>query len=165
MWWPLTDDNSEDGNMTNSNGTSCGNSTQMTNSTQLQNNETYPLCINSTEIFSNVTEEQDVVGNNLNNTSKNNTLAYVTETTSNAKEQDDEEDSLERRFFYMYYTTADETQFTTDRLIDVATFIASVGGTLGLYLGFSFLGLLFPLYDYAEASYTKWRRKSKRRSN
>ena len=79
--------------------------------------------------------------------------------------KNDEEGSLERRFFYMYYTTADETQFTTDRLIDVATFIASVGGTLGLYLGFSFLGLLFPLYDYAEASYTKWKRKAKKRSN
>ena len=72
-----------------------------------------------------------------------------------------EEEPLEMRFFYMYYTTADEIEFNTGEIIDLATFIGSVGGTLGLYLGFSFLGMLFPLFDYAEAAYAGWSNSNK----
>ena len=67
---------------------------------------------------------------------------------------------LERRFFYVYYTTADETEFSSDRLIDFATFVGSVGGTLGLYLGFSFLGMFFPLYEQVEKMTKKWMLKN-----
>ena len=60
---------------------------------------------------------------------------------------------LKRRFFYVYYTTADETVFTSDQLVDMAGFISSVGGNLGLFLGFSFLGILFDGLDKVEAFY------------
>ena len=78
----------------------------------------------------------------------------ITETKKNG------ENSLEERSIYVYYTTADETEFSSDRLIDFATFVGSVGGTLGLYLGFSFLGMFFPLYEQCEKIYKKWMLKN-----
>ena len=52
----------------------------------------------------------------------------------------------------MYYTTSDVTTFTEARLIDFSGFVSAVGGNLGLFLGFSFLTMLFDLYDYIENS-------------
>ena len=66
---------------------------------------------------------------------------------------------LTMRYFYLYYTTADETEISSDRLVDLASFIGSVGGNLGLFLGFSFLGILFPLYEWAEKIYKNWLKK------
>ena len=60
---------------------------------------------------------------------------------------------LELRFVEVSYTTADETVYSTDRLVDFASFISSVGGNLGLFLGFSFLGILFDVLDKVEAYY------------
>ena len=91
----------------------------------------------------------------------NDSHAPVDSTTSDNVD----EESLTMRFFYMYYTTADEIEFETDELVDFATFIGSVGGTLGLYLGFSFLGMLFPLYDYAEAAYERWNSNAKKKKS
>ena len=167
MWWPLT--TSDEENMTNPNETSCTHTNEMDNNMTTGNNETYASCENETDIFSNETNtqciEEDLVANlsEQKNCSNKTITRNATKISPNvAEQQSDEEDGpLEMRFFYMYYTTADETQFTTDKLIDIATFIGSVGGTLGLYLGFSFLGMLFPLYDYAEASYKKRIKKTK----
>ena len=167
MWWPLTTPDEE--NMTNPNETSCSNTTEMANNMTSQNNETYASCENETDISSNGTNtqciEEDLVDDSSEqqNCSNDTIKGNATKISPDAAEQqkDEEEGPLEMRFFYMYYTTADETQFTTDKLIDIATFIGSVGGTLGLYLGFSFLGMLFPLYDYAEESYKKRIKKTK----
>ena len=52
----------------------------------------------------------------------------------------------------MYYTTSDVTTYTEARLIDFSGFVSAVGGNLGLFLGFSFLGMLFDLYEYIENS-------------
>ena len=54
------------------------------------------------------------------------------------------------RYITMYYTTSDVATFTEDRLIDFSGFVSAVGGNLGLFLGFSFLGMLFSLYEYIE---------------
>ena len=153
MWWPLT--SPEDDYTTYVNETSC-NVTNLENNSTAQSNDTNILNNNDTEI------------SNTSNTD-NNSMAQCnvtdpfssneTELSSNAESE--EQEPLEMRFFYMYYTTADETEFNTDKLIDLASFIGSVGGNLGLFLGFSFLGMLFPLYDYAEGMYTRWSRKAK----
>ena len=167
MWWPLT--TNDDDYTTNLNETSCGDITDFADNMTIQNNETYASCQNMTDLSSNETitecieEDRDANSSHLQNCSIDTLKTNATKISPNSVEQqnDEEDEPLEMRFFYMYYTTADETQFTTDKLIDIATFIGSVGGTLGLYLGFSFLGMLFPLYDYAEASYKKWNKKSK----
>ena len=51
------------------------------------------------------------------------------------------------RYIYVYYTTSDETTYTSAQLIDLPNFISSTGGNLGLFLGFSFMGIHFPIYE------------------
>ena len=128
-------------------------STSQCNDTNILNNNETEICNTS------YTENNTSVQCNVTDALSSND----TEMSSNAddKLESGEEEPLEMRFFYMYYTTADETEFNTDKLIDLASFIGSVGGNLGLFLGFSFLGMLFPLYDYAESMYARWRKKAK----
>ena len=47
----------------------------------------------------------------------------------------------------LYYSTMDVKVSTTVNLIDVPTFVGSIGGNLGLFLGFSFLGSLQVIAD------------------
>ena len=48
----------------------------------------------------------------------------------------------------IYYATTDINVSSTSKLIDLPTFISSVGGNLGLFVGFSVLGALFSIYDF-----------------
>ena len=57
----------------------------------------------------------------------------------------------QERLIYLYYTTADETTISSELLIDFVGFISAIGGNLGLFLGFSFMGMIFELYDWIEA--------------
>ena len=50
----------------------------------------------------------------------------------------------------MYYPSSDVATLTEEKLIDFSNFVSAVGGNLGLFLGFSFLGLLSSLYEYIE---------------
>ena len=52
------------------------------------------------------------------------------------------------RYITMYYTTAHVAIFTSEELIDFSTFISATGGNLGLFLGISFLGVVFALSEY-----------------
>ena len=54
-----------------------------------------------------------------------------------------------RRMMISYATTSIKVT-TTSKLIDVASFISSVGGNLGLFVGFSFTSMFFFLYDKIE---------------
>ena len=54
------------------------------------------------------------------------------------------------RYVYLYYTTADEITYSSELMIDFSGFISSTGGNLGLFLGFSFMGMLFSLYEWME---------------
>ena len=158
MWWPLT--SLEDDNTTYVNETSPCNVTNIENNSTVQCNDTNILNGNDTVICNKSnTDNSSLVQCNDTDALSNNETKISSNTEDN--QESVEEEPLEMRFFYMYYTTADETEFNTDKLIDLASFIGSVGGNLGLFLGFSFLGMLFPLYDYAEAMYTRWRKKAK----
>ena len=42
------------------------------------------------------------------------------------------------------------TAMTTSKLVDLATFISSIGGNLGLFVGFSLINSLFFLFEQAE---------------
>jgi hypothetical protein len=50
----------------------------------------------------------------------------------------------------MYYTTADVTTYTSDRMINFPTFISATGGNLGLFVGFSFLGIFFSFFGWIQ---------------
>ena len=58
---------------------------------------------------------------------------------------------LQWRTVHIYYTTADVITYSSDLMIDFPGFISSTGGNLGLFLGFSFMGMLFSLYEWMEA--------------
>ena len=89
----------------------------------------------------------------------NNTQSNDLESNDDLAESKDKK-VLTRRFFYVYYTTSDTTEISSDILVDFATFIGSIGGNLGLFLGFSFLGMSLPFYDKVEGLYRKWKKRT-----
>ena len=48
----------------------------------------------------------------------------------------------------LYYSRMDVKVSTTMNLIDIPTFVGSIGGNLGLFLGFSFLGRFHVMCDF-----------------
>ena len=61
------------------------------------------------------------------------------------------DNSLQCRYVYLYYTTSNEMTYSSDLMIDFSGLISATGGNLGLFLGFSFMGILFSLYEWIEA--------------
>ena len=57
--------------------------------------------------------------------------------------------NLSRKVLVSYASTNIKVT-TTSRLIDLASFISSVGGNLGLFVGFSFINMFFFLYEQIE---------------
>ena len=51
------------------------------------------------------------------------------------------------RHVFLYYSTTDETTMTSELIIDMPSFISAVGGNLGLFLGFSFMGVIFSFFN------------------
>ena len=54
------------------------------------------------------------------------------------------------RIVSMYFTTTDVKISTTSKLMNVFTFISSVGGNLGLFVGFSFISGIFFIFECLE---------------
>ena len=54
------------------------------------------------------------------------------------------------RAIFMYYSTTDIKVSTTSKLISLSSFISSIGGNLGLFVGFSFLSTFFFFYNFLE---------------
>ena len=50
------------------------------------------------------------------------------------------------RAILMYYATTDVKVSSTAKLISLSSFISSIGGNLGLFVGFSFLSVLLFMY-------------------
>ena len=59
------------------------------------------------------------------------------------------------RHIFVYYSTTDETTITSELLIDLPSFISAIGGNLGLFLGFSFMGVIFSFYNMLK-SHIHW---------
>ena len=155
MWFPYTPP--EDNDTSDANNTSTGNDTSDANNTST-GNDTFDAnntsTGNDTSGANNTSTGNETLSFNSSNDSTNET-SKNNDTLSDDISSNDDSTELERRFFYVYFTTADESTYTSDVLVDGASFISAVGGNLGLFLGFSFLGLLFPLYEKAERTYRK----------
>ena len=54
------------------------------------------------------------------------------------------------RVISMYYATTEVKVSTTSKLINIFNFISSVGGNLGLFIGFSFVRVFFFIFDCLE---------------
>ena len=57
------------------------------------------------------------------------------------------------RAIFMYYSTTDVKVLTTSKLISLSSFISSIGGNLGLFVGFSFLSTFFFFYNFLERAF------------
>ena len=75
--------------------------------------------------------------------------------TSVWRKESKENSTAFTRYITMYYTTADIATFTSDKLINFSAFVSGIGGNLGLFLGLSFLGMLFWFYEWMEKAYMK----------
>ena len=63
------------------------------------------------------------------------------------KEIGNEEDKNRTRAIMLFYTTTDVKLSTTSLKVDLNTFVSNIGGSLGLFIGFSVLGVIFYIYD------------------
>ena len=60
---------------------------------------------------------------------------------------------VETSAIFFFYSTTDIRVESVEILVDFNSFISSVGGSLGLFLGFSFLGFLSLFYDCTKTLY------------
>ena len=60
---------------------------------------------------------------------------------------------VETSAIFFFYSTTDIRVESVEILVDFNSFISSVGGSLGLFLGFSFLGFLSLFYDCIKTLY------------
>ena len=49
---------------------------------------------------------------------------------------------IAERYIIMYYSNEDVKIYTTSELVTFSSFISSIGGNLGLFVGFSFIGVV-----------------------
>ena len=101
----------------------------------------------STEI-----QDEESYNNTISQQDPGNDYEAVTEEGNSTVGSNQSSDNyLQWRYVYLYYTTADEITYSSDLMIDFPGFISATGGNLGLFLGFSFMGMLFSLYEWIEA--------------
>ena len=86
------------------------------------------------------------------------TLAITSEIEENSKAQDKiilKHEDRERRkgstnvpkFIMFYYSTTELKIETKELLLNFPNFLSAVGGNLGMFIGFSFLGFFSAFYD------------------
>ena len=62
-------------------------------------------------------------------------------------------DVCSNRLITLFYSTTDVKVSTTNLRVDFNTFVSNVGGSLGLFIGFSVLGGFFFIYDYISSKF------------
>ena len=67
--------------------------------------------------------------------------------TGLSSNQKDHREQNDHRLIYLFYTSTDVTVSTTSLRVDFNTFVSNVGGSLGLFIGFSVLGGFFFVFD------------------
>ena len=86
----------------------------------------------------------------------NQSLIAIPTSVNNSLEQENGEAQMVRKLtntsrkIVISYATRTVKVITTSRLIDLPSFISSVGGNLGLFVGFSFINMFFFLYEEIE---------------
>ena len=76
---------------------------------------------------------------------KINSIGYVE--TEKMKNESQVDTVYKNRFIFLFYSTTDVKISTTSLRVDLNTFVSNVGGSLGLFIGFSVLGGFFFVYD------------------
>ena len=80
----------------------------------------------------------------------NSTLDKITKSETNQDSSDNNEgnqkENTRSRAIYIYYSTTNVRLSSTSKLISLSSFISSIGGNLGLFVGFSFMSVLLYVY-------------------
>ena len=77
------------------------------------------------------------------------------DTSKNQSSRSTNVKSAHVRHIFLYYSSTDETTITSELMIDLPSFISAIGGNLGLFLGFSFMGVIFTFYNMLK-SHIHW---------
>ena len=59
----------------------------------------------------------------------------------------------ENKQVYVYYSSTEVNVLTEEFILDFSNFISAIGGNLGMFIGFSFLGFFSWFYDMIEKIY------------
>ena len=77
----------------------------------------------------------------------NSTLDKSTNTETGQDSSDiNKKENMRSRAIYIYYSTTNVRLSSTSKLISLSSFISSIGGNLGLFVGFSFMSVLLYVY-------------------
>ena len=80
----------------------------------------------------------------------NSTLNKSTNSETDPDTSDNSKSSLKEntpsRAIYIYYSTTNVRLSSTSKLVSLSSFISSIGGNLGLFVGFSFMSVLLYVY-------------------
>ena len=60
--------------------------------------------------------------------------------------EDNQKENTPSRAIYIYYSTTNVRLSSTSKLVSLSSFISSIGGNLGLFVGFSFMSVLLYVY-------------------
>ena len=60
-----------------------------------------------------------------------------------------------RKDIYFYYSTTTVKLISVDKMLNFSNFISAIGGNLGLFVGFSFLGDILCLYSLIKRIYNR----------
>lgn len=78
---------------------------------------------------------------------KYSTLSVVPENLSanaskfrNGHQEDDNDKYDNNKYIYFYYATTEVNVLTEEFILDFPNFVSAIGGNLGMFIGFSFLG-------------------------
>ena len=90
--------------------------------------------------------------------------SYNNQSVLSIKDPDDNSTKQKEsgRYINMYYSTTNIKISTTSKLLNLSSFVSSVGGNLGLFVGFSFLSAVTCLFKLLERPTRKIVRKSMR---
>ena len=75
---------------------------------------------------------------------KNITSKTSKDSSENGK--DNQKENTPSRAIYIYYSTTNVRLSSTSKLVSLSSFISSIGGNLGLFIGFSFMSVLLYVY-------------------
>ena len=56
----------------------------------------------------------------------------------------------ENKQIYVYYSSTEVNVLTEEFILDFSNFISAIGGNLGMFIGFSFLGFFSWFYDMVD---------------
>ena len=122
----------------------------------IEDEENSEVIVNVTEVESN--ETSNVLSEDEETETEESEYGESESESDEDGDTDHEETEDEYLSIHLYYSSTDVKVSTTSLKIDFNTFVSNVGGGLGLFIGFSFLGGFLYIYDViaSKSSFKVW---------